>query len=543
MIGKVADRSEDVGGLLRYLFGPGRDNEHADQRIVASWCGDTDHLEPPRGEGGKPDVSRLAALMEVGLDLAHGKVPDKPVYHLIIRAHEDDRDLADAEWQDISTEVMHRLGLSERGREEEGCPWVAVHHGDNHVHLTVVLARLDGRPVGLHGDWYRIGETMTWAEEKYGLTVVPRGSKRRTTGSQPKRAEFEKARRAGRAQPARAELKRLVSEAARTAWNEESFFAALAERNVRVRLRYSTLIPGQVTGYSAGLAGDLNADGGQVWYRAGKLAAHLSMPRLQRRWTPGAAPGHRMSSVTARTVLRREVTAAAAASVTEDAFFKNLTARGIDVHLWYDPARPGRVVRYSAGLPGRVSKTGTLIRYSAGTLSPALTLGKLRAHWRKGQSGAADPGLYDGADRDTIYAHAADIAQWAAREVQKNPRCHADVALAAADILNAAADATGNQALRSAADGFMKSVHTGRRRDGYRSPPGQALRISARLLKATRPPGSRGGSALPRLVAAIIGLINAITELKKTNRYLGERVASRRAAAGIRSSRPLSPRR
>ncbi|MCU1654613.1 MAG: hypothetical protein JWQ60_5762, partial [Pseudonocardia sp.] len=38
MIAKVS-RGWRVGGLLRYLMGPGRANEHTEQRVVASWDG------------------------------------------------------------------------------------------------------------------------------------------------------------------------------------------------------------------------------------------------------------------------------------------------------------------------------------------------------------------------------------------------------------------------------------------------------------------------------------------------------------------------
>ena len=36
MIGKV-NRGSDTAGLIRYLFGPGRSNEHTDARVVAGY--------------------------------------------------------------------------------------------------------------------------------------------------------------------------------------------------------------------------------------------------------------------------------------------------------------------------------------------------------------------------------------------------------------------------------------------------------------------------------------------------------------------------
>jgi hypothetical protein len=51
-------------------------------------------------------------------------------------------------------------------------PWVAVHHGDNHIHIVAILGRLDRRRAHLHFDYYRIGEAMAWAEREYGFRRV-----------------------------------------------------------------------------------------------------------------------------------------------------------------------------------------------------------------------------------------------------------------------------------------------------------------------------------------------------------------------------------
>lgn len=44
MIG-VDIRGNHLGGLLRYLYGPGREDEHEDPHIVASWTGQTERLD------------------------------------------------------------------------------------------------------------------------------------------------------------------------------------------------------------------------------------------------------------------------------------------------------------------------------------------------------------------------------------------------------------------------------------------------------------------------------------------------------------------
>jgi hypothetical protein len=37
MIGKVSPRGSRVAGLIWYLFGPGRNEEHTDPHLVAGW--------------------------------------------------------------------------------------------------------------------------------------------------------------------------------------------------------------------------------------------------------------------------------------------------------------------------------------------------------------------------------------------------------------------------------------------------------------------------------------------------------------------------
>ena len=106
--------------------------------------------------------------------------------------------------------------------------------------------------------------------------------------------ENEKAARRGLDEAPRITLRRQVTTAAAAAGSEHEFFARLDQAGVLVRKRFSVKSPGQVTGYSVALPGDTTKDGGPVWYGGGKLAADLSWPKLQQRWTshrvtPGAA--------------------------------------------------------------------------------------------------------------------------------------------------------------------------------------------------------------------------------------------------------------
>ena len=86
---------------------------------------------------------------------------------------------------------------------------------------------------------------------------------------------------------ARAVLRSMVARAAEHSTDEASFFSRLRESGVLVRLRFSEINPGQVTGYSATLPGHTGQDGAPAWYGGGRLAAGLTLPRLRERWSRG----------------------------------------------------------------------------------------------------------------------------------------------------------------------------------------------------------------------------------------------------------------
>jgi hypothetical protein len=518
VIGRVVSRPKRPHRLLAYLFGPGRDNEHDDPHLVAAWAGHPAHLEPP-GTGTKGRKTyRLAQVLEVPVALARGKVPEDLVWHCVVRAADGDVRLGAGAWQVICAELMHRTGLSEYGREDKGVRWVAVHHGGNHVHVVAVLARMDGRPVRMHGDWNRVQEAMAWTEREFGLTPVARAGPRGTAGRRPTRAEAEKAGRLKRPAPARTELRRLVEATAAAARTEEEFFVGLAARGVVVRLRYSTVRPGEVTGCAVGLqSDDTGDDGGSVWFSGGKLAPDLTLPRLRARWAtgPGRLTGRSMGSQAARPMLAREVFRSARSAQSEQEFFEGLARSGLLVHVRQDPGQPGRFTGYSVSLPGLADKEGQLWFAGSG-LSPQLGLGELRARWAAGRTGAAPgPDLFDGAGTAQVYAHAAAVAQQAAADLRTaRGGLRADIAWAAADLLTSAAETTGNTGLLRAADGFRRAARAPWGRAPGGSPAGTMLRTAAYLLVGCAPVDRR--AAVRRaLIAALAGLARAVAEMRE----------------------------
>ena len=289
MIGKItAPRGERVEGLIYYLFGPGRREEHTDPHIVAGWRHPAE-LEPPLRPDGRRDFRRLLGLLNQPHAAMGAWALARPVWHCSMRTAPEDKMLSDDEWAQIACDVMNRTGLSAFGQEDDAVRWVAVRHGDDHIHIVAMLARQDGRRPRLSNDRYRVREACLTAEERYGLRRTAPGD--RTAARRPGRAETEKAGRSGRAETPRVTLRRRVCEAAAGAPGESEFFGRLRQSGVLVRVRRSVRGPGQVTGYAVALPGDVTSAGEPVWFSGGKLAADLTLPKLRSRWDRGRADG------------------------------------------------------------------------------------------------------------------------------------------------------------------------------------------------------------------------------------------------------------
>jgi hypothetical protein len=531
MIGRVLPRGQNVRGVLHYLYGKGKRNQHVSPHLVAGWIHPAD-LEPSRRADGKRSFSRLTDLLE--LPVRYGrKVPGKFVYHVAVRCAPGDPELGDGAWNAIAAEIMHRLGLSERGREDQGVCWVAVHHGDNHIHIIATLARQDRRPAWPQNDYYRLGEALRDIERAYGLRVLTRAD--RTAPKALTRPEMEQAARTGR-EPDRAVLYRHVRTVASAARTEEEFLTALGTRGVLVRLRHSTVRPDEVTGFAVAL--DRGPGRRPVWYSGGKLAADLTLLKLRRRWSGPRLSGWGMAGQTARAVLAREALRAARAARAEPEFFALLERAGLTVRLRTAPGRPGRpvaVTGWSATLPCLADRSGRPVWFGGGTLDPALRLGELRARWRAGQPGTGPgPGYFTGAARSEVYEHAARAAAIAARELAAGRGRRADIAWAAADMLTAAAEATGNPEMARAAEAFTRAARAAWGRVPAPGPAGSMLRTAAYLIassrRTSRPQPAR---AVRVMLTALAGLARALAELRAAQARRLQAAAAAAAADGL----------
>ena len=292
MIAKIT-KGSDVGGLLRYLFGPGEHNEHRDQHVVTGYTSDPAMMEPPRRDGDRVDVRPLTADLMVPIDLARAfgrRIPEKFVWHCSLSLRDDEGQLPDERWRAIAEEFVKSMGFAgDAAADVAGCHWVAVRHGlsqagNDHIHLVVTLATEEGGRVSVHRDYPRAQQAVRRLEERFGLasTAVRDGETHRPSLT---RADYGRAARHGDPVPDRTWLRHQVRVAAAAARSEAEWVADLRARGVLIGPRVDAADPTKVTGYA--VARDHPARD-PVYYAGSKLDGQLSLPRLRRRW-PGTA--------------------------------------------------------------------------------------------------------------------------------------------------------------------------------------------------------------------------------------------------------------
>lgn len=170
MIPRVRPLSANVGDVLRYLFGPGDDGEHHDQRLVGAWKASTvrgvNDLQPQVSDG-VLSVARLAGLLEQPV-LAGNNRPVKPVWHCSLHNHCEDPVLSDEQWGQVAADFLAGVGLAPAG-DLAAVRWVAVRHAVDHVHLVVTQVRQDGRTHWMRYDYRRCQTVAREIEDQLGL--------------------------------------------------------------------------------------------------------------------------------------------------------------------------------------------------------------------------------------------------------------------------------------------------------------------------------------------------------------------------------------
>ncbi|MBY6352064.1 hypothetical protein HQ607_17325 [Rhodococcus corynebacterioides] len=308
-------------GLVSYLAGPGRSNEHENPHVVAGH--DAVLFVAPAGELSHSDAIELAheidtARIVFGTEVSYTNrrkmnaviddgtprsvaladaTSDRNVWHCSLSLNPDEGELSDATWGAIAADFMREMGFDDPNSPRPAARWVAIRHGKttaggDHIHIAASAVREDGTKVDTFNDFKRAQAACGTLERAHGLVVLTsRENDRGTRGVKP--AEAGVAARSGAVETARARLGRTVRACATASKTEGEFVRRLRAEKVLVRPRYDTGTTGSVVGYSVATtptAVERAAGGKPVWFGGGRLAKDLTLPRLRDEWeTTGTA--------------------------------------------------------------------------------------------------------------------------------------------------------------------------------------------------------------------------------------------------------------
>ena len=301
-------RGAKTAGVLRYLVGKGKREEHEHPHLVAG------SPEAVGMAGGREltgrDAGDLARFLDEPREQFGTRVTvaerdqqgrvigtrDAHVWHCSLALRPDEPDLSDERWGEICEQFVAEMGFAGEQAAAQ-CRWVAIRHGrstggSDHAHLVVTLVAEDGSKARVHNDRPRAQRACRELEQRFGLRALE--ARTRGAGSRAlKHGEIAADRRRGRGVGERGEhaerssrqrLERVVRACAGASRNESEFIARLREHGLHVRPRYAEGGTKNVVGYSVRLAVGEHDRGRVVWYGGGRLARDLTLPALRRSW-------------------------------------------------------------------------------------------------------------------------------------------------------------------------------------------------------------------------------------------------------------------
>lgn len=319
-------RGDRMAGLLTYLAGPGRANEHTEPHLVAgdeammAW-----HDDDELGRDSALAIARHLDRPRTAYDV---EVKGGHVWHCSLSLRADEGALTDEQWGAIARDFVTAMEFDDNEGTKAPCRWVAVRHGvskngNDHIHIAVNLVREDGTKASTHHDFRRAQVAARALEAKYGLEELESvRAERSTRGYNPAereaqararaRAKYERTRTTlGTDMPAWEHLDgpdrqaRIASElrtdqpryllalkvrgCATAAADEGEFVRRLRREGLIVRPRYADGRTDVITGYS--VAQRPEAGERPIWYGGGQLGRDLALPRLRDGWpdTPTGA--------------------------------------------------------------------------------------------------------------------------------------------------------------------------------------------------------------------------------------------------------------
>ncbi len=301
----------DTGGLMRYLVGPGRANEHENPHVVGGSLAITmkwadweslslsqahemaRYLDSFMNETGTYPTGKTRTFNpSTGTVEWNGDVEANHVWHCSLSLSPEEAALGDEVWGRIASDFMDEMGFT--GSDGKApCRWVAIHHGSaknggDHIHIAANIVREDGTKWSPWYDQKRAQRACNTLEHRYGLLVVE--SREHARGSRCDSAAAQNAaKRAGASRTDRAVLEERLRAAATAAANEADFVRRARRLGVRLHPRFASGRTDIVVGYSAALRTE---DGQQTrWWGGGRIARDLTLTQLRTRWedTPTSA--------------------------------------------------------------------------------------------------------------------------------------------------------------------------------------------------------------------------------------------------------------
>ncbi len=319
-------RGDRMAGLMTYLTGPGRANEHTEPHLVAgdaallAW-----HDDAELGRDAALSIARHLDRPRTAYDV---DVKGGHVWHCSLSLRADEGMLTDEKWGQIANDFITAMEFDDAEGTKAPCRWVAVRHGvskngNDHIHIAVNLVREDGTKASIHHDFHRAQKAARALEVKYGLEQLESAQAERSTrGYDPAereaqararaRAKYERTRpKLGpdaptwerltgpdrqaritaelRTDEPRYALARTVRASAAASESESEFVRRMRRSGLLVRPRYADGRTDVITGYS--VAARPEAGERPIWYGGGHLGRDLTLPRLREGWpdTPTGA--------------------------------------------------------------------------------------------------------------------------------------------------------------------------------------------------------------------------------------------------------------
>ena len=300
-------KGSDLGGLLRYLTGPGRQNEHTHPHVIGgdgflqAWHGHAElgagatadiaaYLDDPRRSYG---VEMMAKAWQQDPQTG-ARVPvldkdgqqvwrDVNVWHCSLALPAGEVLSAD-QWEQVTREFADGMNLTDAGGHSP-VRWVAIHHGpskngNDHVHIAASMVREDGtRWEGRFRDWPTAQRVCRDLEQRHGLTPVLGGQHGTATrGVTP--IELADQQRSSAPLTQRDQLAQQVRAAAVASASEAEWLRRMRSGGVLVMPRFAEGSTDVVAGYRAALKGQQQLR----FYGGGQLGRDLSLPRLRELW-------------------------------------------------------------------------------------------------------------------------------------------------------------------------------------------------------------------------------------------------------------------